>query len=232
MLTVALLVTSLSQPAWLSLNGQSSPSIKPSEHCPRHLTLYQFFDFGFFEAENVSNPTFHNAKVIYRSSTGSIGCLTPFIVNIFKIVLMLNLMAVVISLIGFLLDIIGTSSKTFYIIRTNGLLSIVTVLICSGIVGLTYYTTVLIEKENRLSYAEVTYEYDYGFFILSAAGVTALLATACCLFKKGGNHSRRRTRSQHHRSRSRSRDAHLMLVDNMESPPFTDLTEPPPPYTP
>ena len=63
-------------------------------------------------------------------------------------------------------------------------------------------------------------------------GLTALLATACCLFKKGGNHSRRRTRSQHHRSRSRSRDAHLMLVDNMESPPFTDLTEPPPPYTP
>jgi len=38
-------------------------------------------------------------------------------------------------------------------------------------VGLAYYTTVLIEHDNRFSqFVDITYEYDYGFFIFAAAG--------------------------------------------------------------
>ena len=133
------------------------------------------------------------------------------------------------------------------------------VLLCSAIVSMSYYATVLIERENRLShYLEVTY--DYGFFTLSAAGafppvhidneivtlrlnlplllscsgVTALLSTASSLFQRNDSHNRRRSRSHHHtRSRTRSREGHVMLVDSIESPAMpTDLSEPPPPYAP
>jgi hypothetical protein len=91
----------------------------------RHFTMQKsYIDHQLAVILTFSN--FINFKIKVNTLYLGIGCLTPFIVNIFKIVLMLNLMAVFISLIGFLLDIIGTSSKTFYIIRTNGLLSIVT----------------------------------------------------------------------------------------------------------
>jgi len=232
MLTVSLLITSLSQPAWLSLNGQGQ-TVRTDNFCPKHLTLYQFVDFGYFEVQNGTHGVQQSTKMIYHSAAGSIQCLTPNIVNILKIMLMLNLVAVVVTFVGFLFDILGTTSKALFVIRTNGLLSITTVLVCSGVVGLAYYTTVLIEHDNRFSqFVDITYEYDYGFFIFAAAGVTALLTTASSLFKKSGSHSRRRSRGHHHRSRACSRDAQLMLVDNMEPPPLTDPSEPPPPYTP
>lgn len=40
--------------------------------------------------------------------------------------LMLNLVAVVVTFVGFLFDILGTTSKALFFIRTNGLLSITT----------------------------------------------------------------------------------------------------------
>lgn len=74
MMTIALLCTSLAQPSWFSLVTRTSAAAsKLGESCPRHLTLYQFFDYGYFEtgdARNVtSGPT--PVRLYYHSATGS-----------------------------------------------------------------------------------------------------------------------------------------------------------------
>ena len=146
MLTVALLCTSLAQPSWLSIVTHTS-SNRPSDICPRHLTLYQFFSFGFFEAEGNSNDTFRPPKMTYHSLSGSenlyylyscrgkysnglfvsgMACLTPPIVNLLKVILMLDLMAVIMSFVGFILDILRTKSRMLFFIRSNGLFTIST----------------------------------------------------------------------------------------------------------
>lgn len=235
MMTIALLCTSLAQPSWLSLITRASSSTRPGESCPKHLTPYQFFDYGYFESgETIRNTTGNAAiRLFYHSAVGTLACLTPSIVNLFKVILMLVIVAIIVSFIGFLLDVLGTKSRLSLSVRSNGLLTIPTVLIAAAVVSLVYYITVLVERENHhFHFVEVSF--DYGFFTLSAAGGTALLATAAALFKRMGpsNSERRRSRSRHRRSRSsRLRDSRLMLVDTVESPQMTGVCDPPPPYS-
>ena len=74
MMTIALLCTSLVQPSWLTLNITKRSSVsQKSESCPRHLTLYQFLDNGYFETANVisNGSTNSPVKLFYHSSSGS-----------------------------------------------------------------------------------------------------------------------------------------------------------------
>jgi len=233
MMTIALLSTSLAQPSWLSLINRST-SIQPSETCPKHLTLYHFFDYGYFETVNVFNGTTSTPiRMLYHSNSGTMGCLTPLVVNLFKVILMLVVLAITLSFVGFLLDILGTKSRLCLTLRTNGLLTVPIVLLCAAIVSVAYYITVLIERENRHSHF-VEVEFDYGFFTLSAAGATSLLATASFLFQKSNVTDRRRSRSRHRRSHRSSRlrsSSHLMLVEDMENPSLPDNRDLPPPYS-
>lgn len=235
MMTIALLCTSLAQPSWLSLVTRASTSTRSGESCPKHLTPYEFFDYGYFESEtrNATGNLPPPIRLFYHSAVGTLACLTPAIVNLFKVILMLVIVAIILSFIGFLLDVLGTKSRLSLSVRSNGLLQIPTVLIAAGVVSLVYYITVLVERENHhFHFVEVSF--DYGFFTLSAAGGTALLATASALFKRIGPSSseRRRSRSRHRRSRSsRLRDSRLMLVDTVESPQLTGVCDPPPPYS-
>ena len=52
------------------------------------------------------------------------GCLTPAIVNMFKVILMLVIFAIIVCFIGFLLDVLGTKSRLSLTVRSNGLLTI------------------------------------------------------------------------------------------------------------
>lgn len=75
MMTIALLCTSLAQPSWLSLTTRL-PAVNPrsGEACPKHLTLYQFFDYGYFETGDSRNGTLITAplRLFYHSASGSI----------------------------------------------------------------------------------------------------------------------------------------------------------------
>ena len=51
-------------------------------------------------------------------------CLTPFIVNLFKVMLMIVVLAITLSFAGFLLDILGTKSRLCLTLRTNGFLTV------------------------------------------------------------------------------------------------------------
>ena len=120
------------------------------------------------------------------------GCLTPLIVNMFKVMLTIVILAITLSFAGFLLDILGTKSRLCLTLRANGFLTVPigdfillflytirnspnnvmfspTVLLCATIVSIAYYITVLIERQNRHSHF-IEVEFDYGFFTLSAAG--------------------------------------------------------------
>jgi len=231
MITIALLCTSLAQPSWLTLISRSS--IQPGEKCPKHLTLYQFIDYGYFETTDTYNATSSTPiRMLYHSSSGTtMSCLTPLVVNLLKVMLMIVVLAITLSFTGFLLDILGTKSRLCLTLRTNGFLTVPIVLLCATIVSLAYYITVLIERQNRHSHF-IEVEFDYGFFTLSAAGATSLLATASSLFQKSSVTDRRSRRSRHRRSRSRLRSSsHLTLVEDMENPSLPDNRDLPPPYS-
>ena len=68
MITIALLCTSLAQPSWLTLISRSA---QPGENCPKHLTLHQFVDYGYFETTDTFNAT-NSApiRMLYHSSSG------------------------------------------------------------------------------------------------------------------------------------------------------------------
>jgi len=230
MITIALLCTSLAQPSWLTLISRSA---QPGENCPKHLTLHQFVDYGYFETTDTFNAT-NSApiRMLYHSSSGApMGCLTPLIVNMFKVMLTIVILAITLSFAGFLLDILGTKSRLCLTLRANGFLTVPIVLLCATIVSIAYYITVLIERQNRHSHF-IEVEFDYGFFTLSAAGATSLLATASSLFQKSSVTDRRSRRTRHRRSRSRLRSSsHLTLVDDMENPSIPDNRDLPPPYS-
>lgn len=74
MMTIALLCTSLAQPSWLSLTTRTnSASPRSGESCPKHLTLYQFFDYGYFETGDSRNSTtiVTPVRLYYHSAAGS-----------------------------------------------------------------------------------------------------------------------------------------------------------------
>ena len=73
MMTIALLCTSLAQPSWLSLTTRTNVSPRSGESCPKHLTLYQFFDYGYFETGDSRNSTaiVTPVKLYYHSAAGS-----------------------------------------------------------------------------------------------------------------------------------------------------------------
>lgn len=58
------------------------------------------------------------------SSIAAMGCLTPAIVNMFKVILMLVIFAIILCFIGFLLDVLGTKSRLSLTVRSNGLMTI------------------------------------------------------------------------------------------------------------
>ena len=150
MMTIALLCTSLAQPSWLTITTRTSSATtaRSGETCPKHLTLYQFFDYGYFETGDSRNNTIivTPVRLYYHSAAGSkyhlfsvlprcpvvkcyywitaMGCLTPAIVNVFKVILMLVIFAIIVSFIGFLLDVLGTKSRLSLTVRSNGLLTI------------------------------------------------------------------------------------------------------------
>lgn len=73
MMTIALMCTSLAQPSWLSLTTRTSSVITRSgETCPKHLTLYQFFDYGYFETDTRnSSMVVAPVRLYYHSTSGS-----------------------------------------------------------------------------------------------------------------------------------------------------------------
>nr|CAD7261461.1 unnamed protein product [Timema shepardi] len=158
-------------------------------------------------------------------------CVTPEIANLMRILILLCFMAMISSLVGFFLDIVGPTKKIFKIIRRNSVPSIFTVVWVVVIVGICYYVSIRLTTlvQNMNPESEVQVSYEYGCYTITAAGVVAVIASACNLFQPHSSSVQEIPRRR--------------LVEDWEGPesfvisgprlvdtPLESL--PPPPYTP
>ncbi|KDR18783.1 transmembrane protein 127-like [Zootermopsis nevadensis] len=179
MATIALTCTSLAQLGWFHLKGGQ---------CTTHLAVYQFFSFGYFDTgarqtdlqfrarEVVSSPM----SIQYHSPSGTLRCVTPEIADLMHVIIILCFMAMISSLVGFFLDIVGPTKKFMKVIQRNSIPSIFTVLWVVAIIGVCYDITRLLEVSGIKVY------YEYGCYTITAAGAVAVCATASNLLQ---NHS-------------------------------------------
>ncbi|PNF23554.1 hypothetical protein B7P43_G05608, partial [Cryptotermes secundus] len=176
MATIALTCTSLAQLGWFRLKGG---------HCAPHLAVYQFFSFGYFDTgTRQTDLQFHAREVSssplpiqYHSPSGTLQCVTPEIASLMRVIIILCFMAMICSLVGFFLDIVGPTKKAMKVIQRNSIPSIFTVLWVIAIIGVCYDVTKLIEVSGIQVY------YEYGCYTITAAGAVAVCATACNLLQ-------------------------------------------------
>nr|CAD7459891.1 unnamed protein product [Timema tahoe] len=161
----------------------------------------------------------------------SVVCATPEIATLMRLLILLCFMAMISSLVGFFLDIVGPTKKIFKIIRRNSVPSIFTVVWVVVIVGICYYVSIRLTTvvQNMNPESEVQVSYEYGCYTITAAGVVAVIASACNLFQPHSSSVQEIPRRR--------------LVEDWEGPesfvisgprlvdtPLESL--PPPPYTP
>ncbi|KAK7867289.1 hypothetical protein R5R35_002116 [Gryllus longicercus] len=179
MATIALTCTSLAQLGWFRLRGG---------HCAPHLAVYQFFSYGYFDTNPVENDMLITSEKEVDTSTGSyflpetLQCVTPEIATLMRIIILLCFMAMISSLVGFFLDIVGPTKKVLKVVRRNAVPSIITVILVVIIIGVCYYITLLLENVGMQEY-KVQVSYEYGCYTITAAGAVAVFATACNLFQ-------------------------------------------------
>lgn len=181
MATIALTCTSLAQLGWFRLRGGL---------CVPHLAVYQFFSYGYFDTNSAQNDMLTANEVVTYPyyPNGTLQCVTSEIANLMRIIILLCFMAMISSLIGFFLDIVGPTRKILKVIRRNGIPSTLTVVWVVIIIGVCYYVTLLLEAAVREMHPgyKVHVSYEYGCYTITAAGVVAVFATACNLFQQYG----------------------------------------------
>ncbi|RZF42773.1 hypothetical protein LSTR_LSTR015990 [Laodelphax striatellus] len=90
-------------------------------------------------------------------------CITPEVVNLIRTIIMLCIIAISSSVVGFCLDVIGPKRKLLCFIRRNGIPSVVTVLLIVAAIGVCYLTIkalkLAVYSANPKAVIQVTYAY-------------------------------------------------------------------------
>lgn len=127
-----------------------------------NLTLGLFFWFGYTTAGiNYADYEFVN----------------PTIVNMMRTTILLCFMAIIFSLAGFFLDIIGPKYILYRMIRKYAVAGTFTVLWIMAIISVSYYIVLLLEEslDKLAPKAGCTVNYGFGFYFLASAGGVALI---------------------------------------------------------
>lgn len=229
MLCITLISTSLVQLSWFQITGGL---------CVPHLSVFTFFTFGYSEPVKASKsfniyrnqefgrPQFSIDYEMFDES--AYRCITPRIVNMMRMIILFSFMAIIFSLIGFFLDIIGSKSKVYDFVRRNALPSSCTVMWILAIITLSCSIQSLIEDSFRDVYPdiEIKVNFEYGFYTACAAGLMALAATAsnlvCTYIPRSQDNMDQRLLPHNWEDESFS----------LPPPPPYSAPPPPPPYTP
>lgn len=173
--TFLLTCAALVQPSWFRIRGV---------HCSPHLSLSQFFSFD----DDDYTPS---QRYRFTSEYGTLSiqdpedeppCITPDIVNLMRSLILLCFMVLLCSFFGVILNLTNVSSKALRLIRRNAILSILCVFWVIAIVGVCYYTTVILETQGDTPPRTIQVDYEYGFYTITAAGALSLVATAANLW--------------------------------------------------
>lgn len=183
MATIALTCTSLAQLGWFRIRGSL---------CAPHLAVYQFFNYGYFDSSDSATEQESQIADLPPSSvtaqyypTLETQCVTQEIANLMRIIILLCFLAMLSSLVGFFLDIVGPTRKIFKIIRRNAIPSIFTVVWVVLIIGICFYVTTRLEihLQGLNPTMEVQVTYEYGCYTITAAGAVAVFAAASNLLQ-------------------------------------------------
>lgn len=177
MLVIALLATALAQPNWFYLRGGACPH--------NYLGVYEFFNLEQkYVNEDVDVPT----PVQRDHKAGVDNCTTPHIIMMIRVTIAFCFLGIVSSLFAFILDTVGVSQKTLRMLRRNAVASICTVFFCVTVIGLSYYISTLIERQQEESKSHrgmrIEVKFDVSFYLVTAAGSIAVLATAANLLRR------------------------------------------------
>ncbi|CAB0014398.1 unnamed protein product, partial [Nesidiocoris tenuis] len=103
-----------------------------SSTCSPVLGLHHFMRLGYFQG--TGSPTAMDLPggqiftspilVEYHTGTEVLHCVTPEVLNLMRILIMLCILCIFYSMVGFCLDVIGPSKKSLRFIRRNALPSI------------------------------------------------------------------------------------------------------------
>ncbi|KAL1122740.1 hypothetical protein AAG570_003067 [Ranatra chinensis] len=211
--------------------------------CTPRLALYHLLRIGYFtiqpmDVHHQSTQLFEGRAqlvtsspiiVEYRTGTQVLRCVTPEVLNLLRVLVVLCVISVFCSMIGFCLDLIGPKKKSLRFIRRNALPGICTVMTVVVIVGVCYLVSRALEFAVLDMYpgASARISYDYGCYSLTVAGVVSLLATACNLLQDPapGTDSSSWSASQRRRLIEDFDGSETFSVGMLNLPP-------PPPYTP
>ncbi|XP_060064954.1 transmembrane protein 127-like [Ylistrum balloti] len=183
MIAIVVLCTALSEPRWVSLRGGGCTigSLQSTVSTPLdHLGAYQFFYPGSFYAENENEVSLYHFGP--SSDDYMHNCVTYKAVVLMKVIITFTFIAMVCSLGGFLLDLIGPSRRVLKILRRNAILNIIAVIMCVIINMFCYWLTAevqALQKHTKVHIgSKVNVNFDISFFLVAAAGAVGVLATA------------------------------------------------------
>ncbi|CAG4930937.1 unnamed protein product [Colias eurytheme] len=173
--TFLLTCAALVQPSWFRIKGL---------HCTQSLSLTQFFTFDD-DGEESQIAIHQNNEFDVMSGSDFNGlppCTTPEIITLMRILILLCFMVLLCSCIGVLINITSLNSKAIKMLRRNAVPSIICVFWVIAIVGVCYYTTVVLGNANSSDPNTIQVDYEYGFYTITGAGCMALLASAANLW--------------------------------------------------
>ncbi|CAM1296822.1 TMEM127 (predicted) [Pycnogonum litorale] len=259
-IVIAILATALAQPQWFHLVGGGC------NHS--YLGAYQFVYVGYFESRPTSLSssklltTTSSSSLIYHDVTETLdNCVTPKIVNLFRVVIALCFLAIISLIVQLISDIRGVNHKLLKLLRRNAIGSIIAVIFCVSIIGICYYMSILMEHQQKMTRvrdgAKVMVQFHVSYYLITAAGSIAIIASAANLMKRYP--SAFIPRRFHHNSHRRFMPNDNALLDDYDgqetfsvpnnstaiehhlSPPYTrwpvqdasrDISLAPPPYSP
>ncbi|XP_050294280.1 transmembrane protein 127-like [Anthonomus grandis grandis] len=204
MMTITLISMSLGDLTWFKIDGHN---------CVPYLTLGQFFWFGYSDV---------------GVDFTDLSCLDGTLVNLMRIIILMCFMAILFSLMGFFLDVIGPKALLYRMLRRYSVAGTATVLFIMSIITMSYYVIVLLQNAIESEYPRTYYDisYGFGFYLVTIAGGVEALGLLYTLILP-------------YRSSYQEDDRCLMDgfddMSHFESPtppPPYSVLPPPPPYTP
>ncbi|XP_041979813.1 transmembrane protein 127-like [Aricia agestis] len=175
--TFLLTCAALVQPSWFRIKGL---------HCTQSLSLTQFFSFDDDDDDDDSDQiTIRQnefGSMDQNADSGLPPCITIEIITLMRILILLCFMVLLCSSIGVLINFTSLNSKAIKMLRRNAVPSIMCVFWVIAIVGVCYYTTVVLGNENNSDPNTIQVDYEYGFYTITGAGALALLASAANLW--------------------------------------------------
>ncbi|XP_046360604.2 transmembrane protein 127-like [Haliotis rufescens] len=230
MITIVILCVALAEPKWVSIyNGLCSLIQRPRGGL-HFLGAFQFFYSGHFIAPGTYPD--EGSSVLYQYGPSMLdvmaNCVTTKAVMVFKWVIAASCVAVICSLIAFLLDLTGPTQRTFRMLHRNAIFSILTVVICVIVNILCYFITTQVQQlqgDNK----KVEVSFDVSFYLISAAGSVSVFAVACNCLRRYPLHEEPRPQPY---LLDDCDDLHSLLSPYSHDVSFIGQLPPPPAYSP